>query len=244
MNADCSAVADMPKEQLLGEVELLLQTMPTREEFSRSKSDCIPWLGRAQAVIQRWNGSYETTAQAAGDRLRSVDLETTVAGFGAINTLLLQARADLQTEVDTSSVIVQQGQVFGYFDQLRKVIEPARTEVFFVDPYLNPDFVSRYLPHVRKGVAVRLLGWKGMPALFSAVDVFAQESGLAIEVRSSNGLHDRFLFVDGNACYLSGASFKDGAKYAPATLTRITDAFRAMWDTYEGLWTAGKRERS
>jgi hypothetical protein len=76
----------------------------------------------------------------------------------------------------TLSVIAQSGQVFDYFDELRKVIEPARTEVFFVDPYLNPNFVSRYLPHLAQGVAVRLLGWKGMPALVSAVDVFAQQS--------------------------------------------------------------------
>ena len=44
------------------------------------------------------------------------------------------------------SVVVQKGQVFDYYDEVRKVIEPARTDVFFVDPYLAADFVSRYLP--------------------------------------------------------------------------------------------------
>lgn len=115
--------------------------------------------------------------------------------------------------------------------------------MFFVDPYLDADFVGRYLPYVPQGVAVRLLGRYGMLALLPAVDLFARQSNLSIEVRSSPDLHDRFLFVDKNECYLSGASFKDGARKAPATLTQIVDGFKAMWDTYDRLWTAGKQER-
>jgi hypothetical protein len=63
-------------------------------------------------------------------------------------------------------------------------------------------------------------------------------------VRSSTALHDRYLFVDRAVCYLSGASFKDGAKNAAATLTQIVDAVQPMLDTYERLWGAGKVERS
>jgi hypothetical protein len=43
--------------------------------------------------------------------------------------------------------------------------------------------------------------------------------------------------VDGLSCFQSGASFKDGAKKAPTTLTQITDAFTAVLETYEQLWT-------
>lgn len=75
------------------------------------------------------------------------------------------------------------------------------------------------------------------------MDVFTKQSGLAIEVRSSGSLHDRFVFVDRSTCYLSGASFKDGARNAPATLTQVTDPFQQMWNTYEALWAGGKVER-
>ncbi len=51
------------------------------------------------------------------------------------------------------------------------------------------------------------------------------------------------MFVDKSACYLSGASFKDGAKKAPAAFTQITDAFSAMLSTYEALWLTAKVER-
>jgi hypothetical protein len=232
----------MNREQLLGEFETLMRTMPTREQFGNT--DCSAWLGRALALIDRWDLSQGGKAHGAVGWLQNQDLESQIRGYGSLRTLLQQARAALQMDVGTLSTVVQQGQVFDYFDELRKVIEPARSALFFVDPYLDAEFVSRYLPHVAPGSAVRLLGGtKKMPTLLPAVDLFTKQSGLSVQVRSSNDIHDRYLFVDGAACYLSGASFKDGARNAPATLTQITDAFQAMWNTYDGLWKAGKVER-
>jgi hypothetical protein len=64
-----------------------------------------------------------------------------------------------------------------------------------------------------------------------------------VTVRSTSGLHDRYMFIDKSSCYQSGASFKDGAKYAPTSLTQITDAFDAVWQTYNKLWDTAKVER-
>jgi len=62
-------------------------------------------------------------------------------------------------------------------------------------------------------------------------------------VRSTDKIHDRYVFVDNAECFQSGASFKEGAGKAGTTLTQITDAFPAMLETYEDLWAAGKVER-
>jgi hypothetical protein len=132
-----------------------------------------------------------------------------------------------------------------YFDEIRKVIELANDEVLFIDPYLDAEFISRYLPHVRAGVATRLLtSDKGkLTQLLPAAELFSQQSGRVVNVRSTNGLHDRYMFIDKRSCYQSGASFKDGAKHAPTTLTQITDAFDAVWHTYDKFWNAAKVER-
>jgi hypothetical protein len=181
---------------------------------------------------------------AVDDINTSLDLLRNIRGRLKLNALLNQARADLRMEVGPLSVVLDKGQVFDYFDELRKVIEPARSDVFFVDPYLDAEFVTRYLPHVAAGAAVRLLGGpKRMHTLLPAVDLFTKQSGIPIQVRSSTDLHDRYLFVDRAMCYLSGASFKDGAKKAPAVLTQITDAFQAMWTTYDDLWSKANVER-
>ena len=101
------------------------------------------------------------------------------------------------------------------FRELRKFIEPARSDLFFVDPYLDADFVSRYLPHVPVGVTIRLLGHKRIATLLPAVEMFVRQSGRAVQVRWSAGLHDRFLFVDRKACYLSVLLLRTARKTLP-----------------------------
>jgi|SRR6185503_545565 len=231
------------KQQLLAEVDDVLRTTPPRDDLGSDKQQLRAWIGRAAAAVERWDHTKGPTVWNAVHQTQSLYLEPLNEGFSTLLTLLWQARADLHLEVGPQSVVIPHGQVFTYFDEVRRVIEKARTEVFFVDPYLDADFMGRYMPHVSAGVTVRLLGHNKIEALLTAVEMCARQSGLAIAVRSSANLHDRFLFVDQKLCYLSGASFKDGALNAPTTLTQIADGFGAMWDTYEKMWQAATVKR-
>ncbi len=112
----------------------------------------------------------------------------------------------------------------------------------FVDPYLDAEFVSRYLPHISNGVQIRLLAREHLAMLLPSVALLRQQSGKTIDVRSAHGFHDRYVIVDRMSCYQSGASFKDGAKKSPTTLTQITDAFPAVLSTYEDLWNNGAQQ--
>ena len=153
--------------------------------------------------------------------------------------LLHQAENDLRLRISGPlSDGVEAGRVFEYFDELRKLIESARSDLLFVDPYIDAEFVSRYLPHVPDGTTVRILTRERLLTLKPAVIAFVAQTGRSIEVRTASGFHDRYLFVDSQAGYQSGASFKDGAKKAPTALTQITDAFGAVIATYEKLWSA------
>jgi len=115
---------------------------------------------------------------------------------------------------------------------VRKVIELAKIGVFFVDPYLDPEFVARYFPHAAKGVKMRLLTRNKIGALVPAVEAYCGQYGVQVEIRSAPGFHDRYIFIDECSCYQSGASFKDGVKFSPTTLTQIADAFDAVYQTY------------
>ena len=152
--------------------------------------------------------------------------------------LLNQAENDLRLRTSGPlSVGVEAGRVFEYFDEMRKLIESARLDLLFVDPWIDAEFVSRYLPHVPDGTTVRMLTRERLLALKPAVIAFVAQTGRTVEVRTASGFHDRYLFVDNQAGYQSGASFKDGAKKAPTALTQITDAFGAVNATYEKLWS-------
>ena len=136
--------------------------------------------------------------------------------------------------------------VYEYFEEIRKIIELATMEVFFVDPYLDAEFVSRYLPLVRAGTTIRLLmanGPRRIASLLAAVDLFVQQNSHPVAVRCAKDMHDRYLFADRTTCYHSGASFKDGAKRAGTIVSQVTDAFKPTLDAYDALWAGAKVER-
>jgi hypothetical protein len=233
------------QEQLLAEVEDLLRTMPAKATLRHATDENLAWFGRAAAIVEHWSLPRTLHFSLAMEKLNDEMAIRSDKGFREVMLLLHQARNDLRLRtLGQSNIALPQGSVFDYFDEIRKTIELANEEVFFVDPYLDAEFVSRYLPHVRPEITIRLLtSDKKLSTLLPAVDLFAKQNNHALNVRSTNGLHDRYVFIDKGNCYQSGASFKDGTKQAPTTLTQITDAFNAVWETYEKLWAAAKIER-
>ena len=231
-------LTDDQKRRLLQNVQGLLRALPTREVFARQDDpECVTYLGRAFAVVERWDTSSRMRCQQILEDLTVDNTVRVAGGYSSLKALLNQVEFDLSMDVGPLSVVVQPGQTFEYFDELRKIIETTRDDALFIDPYLDADFITQYMPSVAKGVTVRLLaGPRKVATLMPSVRAFAGQTGVRIETRVSSSLHDRYLFVDRSACYLSGASFKDGARNAPAVLTQITDGFSAMLDTYEKLW--------
>ena len=235
---------DLTEEQLLAEVEDILRTVPPRESLRHPTDENFAWLGRVKALIEAWKLPKAIYLNPAINQLLGRDANAAQEGFCQIMTLLHEARHNLRMKtVGPLSAAIGKGSVFDYFDEIRKIVEPAAKDVLFVDPYLDAEFVARYLPHIRVGVAVRLLARERLATLLPATDAFSRQSGTAIGVRSSPGFHDRHVFIDGAACYQSGASFKDGAKASPTTLTQITDALPVVLKIYEDLWISGKVER-
>lgn len=232
----------LPPEQLLHEIQEVIHTMPDSRGFSENPEKCVVWLGRASAVISSWDPArailhFESEVR----QYSSLHANRQIVNFDPFRykllTMLHQAESDLRLQTTGPlSVGVGTGRVFEYFDEVRKLIQSARLDVLFVDPYLDAEFASRFLPLVPTGTSIRLLGKERIASLKPAALAFASQYGHIVEVRSGSNFHDRYLFVDGQACYQSGASFKDGAKKAPTVLTQITDAFPAMRQTYEQLW--------
>lgn len=226
-------------EQLLAELDDLVRTLPSGHALVNE--DVSAWTGRAEAVMHEW------------DRIQAVSFTSAVRAVGSGNWILIRpalkeipsllhrARFDLLMRTGASGTkVIGKGEVFDYFDELRKVIQQARTALYFVDPYINEDFVSAYIPFVTSGVSVRLLGRENMKTLLPAAEMAAKQHTLKIEARSGSGFHDRFVFVDDKDCYQSGASFHQGGKTTPTTLTPIVDAGPALLALYNDLWGKSK----
>jgi hypothetical protein len=231
----------MTPEQQLVEVDELLRSMPSVGSFERAGPEEYAWLGRASALVHRWD-SVKAIARFDGfaSWLGSGSMLHVAQGLQGVLTMLHHVRQDaVLRNPQRQTVSVSAGAVFDYFDEVRKVVELAKSELFFVDPYLDADFVSRYLPFVARGVAIKLLAREKLTSLVASVQMFVQQAGATVHVRSASGFHDRYVFVDRIYCYQSGASFKDGARKSPTTLSQVTDACASVLSTYDGIWITG-----
>jgi len=227
--------------QHLAEIEDVIRTAPIGD-FRFGQPDAVAWVGRAGALIKRWDIARFVTFEANMMKIYSPGSTFPEGAMLRILSILHEARHDLRlNSVGPLSVAVDKGAIFDYFDEVRKALAVARSELFFIDPYLGAEFVSRYLPQIPAGVSVRLLTRKGTAALMPAVELARQQLNLTVEVRSAATLHDRYLFIDGARGYQSGASFKDGAKLSPTLLTELTDALSAVMATYESIWASATR---
>lgn len=205
------------KERLLAEVEDIIRQMPPREAIRQDSA----WFGRAFAAIDNWDSYKSHLARLYHSQFLSNSGNWADPHLQEFLALLHQARHNLLMQVPSAgTVAVPDGMVFDYFDELRKIIELAKQDVLFVDPYLDAEFVSRYLPHVASGVTIRLLAREKSATLLPAVDAFSRQTGRTIQVRSAANFHDRYLLVDRISCYQSGASSRMGQNRRQRRLLR------------------------
>lgn len=228
----------MTDDQLLAEIEDIIRSIPPRATIHHENLDNIVWFGRALSAIENWDVTKGHLARGYVEQFFSAgNAHQNSFNLPKLRILLSQASNDLRMKtIGPVNAAIGQGEVFRYFDVLRSVIEQASSDLLFVDRYMGPDFVSKYLALVREGAVVRLLTREKVPALVASASAFAKENSIKIEIRSGDGFHDRWLFVDRATCYQSGASFKDGGKNDATTLTQNVDAFPQLLAIYEGLW--------
>jgi hypothetical protein len=226
------------KELLLEEVSELIRTMPAAGRDSMHQPDAMAWVGRARAVMTALGHiSFSSEAELISNHNPLVAKE----GYRRSLTSLQSARYSVMLELGktggSAARAVDSGNVFDYFDEVRKICQRAKQSLFFVDPYMDVDFVSRYMPQVASGVAVRLLTANNGNSLGPAAVLAAQQNQITIELRQGQGFHDRYVFIDGIECTMSGTSFSAGAKKAPAALVPVLD-FSTVQAQYEQLWNA------
>ena len=207
----------MTNEQMLAEVEDLLRSSPPVTVFLEPdgvNEEVLGWLGRARAVLENWDFTKSPSFSSDIDPLLAEGNQRVFnpprPAYRGLMTLLHQARHDLRMKtVVPLTVQIPDGKPFDYFDEIRKITQMASSNLLFIDPYLDAEFISRYLPQITSGVTVQLLTSKKLSTLLPAVDTFLAQSSLQVQVRSvSSGLHDRYVFVDGTSCYQSGASLE------------------------------------
>ena len=98
------------------------------------------------------------------------------------------------------------GQIYDAFEQMKKFVRMAKTELIIIDPYFA-DCVLPLIAQKRQGVSV-LVVKNSRNKLLHAVDVakFNAQYANSLTVKTSDKFHDRFLIIDKTTLIHVGAS--------------------------------------
>ena len=98
------------------------------------------------------------------------------------------------------------GQIYDAFEQMKKFVRMAKTELIVIDPYFA-DSVLPLIAQKRQGVAVTVVK-SPRDKLLHAADVaaFNAQYGNSLAVKTSDKFHDRFLIIDKAVLIHVGAS--------------------------------------
>ena len=98
------------------------------------------------------------------------------------------------------------GQIYDAFEQMKKFVRMAKTELIIIDPYFA-DCVLPLIAQKRQGVSV-LVVKNSRNKLLHAVDVakFNAQYANSLTVKTSDKFHDRFLIIDKTNLIHVGAS--------------------------------------
>ena len=98
------------------------------------------------------------------------------------------------------------GQIYDAFEQMKKFVRMAKTELIVIDPYFD-DSVLPLVAQKRQGVSV-LVVKNSRQKLLHAVDVarFNAQYANSLTVMTSDKFHDRFLIIDKATLIHVGAS--------------------------------------
>lgn len=134
------------------------------------------------------------------------------------------------------------GEQYDFYRDLKNLISLAKAKVLIVDPYLDDTHFELYVEKIPKGVDVRVLfdqthSAKTSPALIIVAKKFS--SGRSFELRTTNAIHDRIVFID-DRVWVIGQSLKDAAGKKPTYIVE-TGEVQSMKAIYEGIWSASKR---
>jgi hypothetical protein len=98
------------------------------------------------------------------------------------------------------------GQFFDAFEQMKKFVRMAKTELIVIDPYFD-DSVLPLIAQKRQGVTVLVVKNMRKDLLHQAdVAAFNAQYGNSLTVKNSNKFHDRFLIIDKTVLIHVGAS--------------------------------------
>jgi hypothetical protein len=142
-----------------------------------------------------------------------------------------------------SSRLIRQEKVYekAPYDALRdiqKLFLLSKKEVRIIDPYVDDSIFNLYLDDIHPDINIKLITknmWKNFKEIAKRFKIQRPN----FEVRSVEGIHDRYLIIDDRVWVIGSSLNQAGMK--PLYLIELNDKKRIM-ALFQKLWKGGKRE--
>lgn len=230
-------------EQLSALLEAVIRGAPAFEYQQPLTETERRWLGRAEAIVE-----------ASGSMPALVEFRVARQNLGTIyhsrDALLLPletayGRVELHAPVAARGAFIPAGDTWNGYAALVKLIQNECDDLLVVDPYINSDLFTEFLPHSMARTGVRCLTMRrsenhpGLVAAASkwATDAFGKSKPVEVRYAPKGSLHDRLIIIDKRETWLISQTFKDIAKRSPASVSRAeADVCEMKAAHYDALW--------
>lgn len=182
-------------------------------------SDSIRKLKDAKKLVKNKTGFR--VAKEEGDRIQSI-LQDKI-NFNANNRL---------------EKVYSPGDSYDFYDDVKKIIEKATSEVFLIDSYATEDIINLYLNKFPKGIRITILTNKPQGNFVSIATKFKLKHGKNFSVKTNKNCHDRVFFVD-KKCYTTGQSLDKAASKQPTYLCEIVNS-GSFRNVFQKLFDLGR----
>ena len=203
------------KSVILGKLQELQEKVP---DFSvpgslAPQSLQRRWLSTAGALLQKHDLASGFAFRSSMSFLESYPTYTVnrIQGYvlDAIEAIKLELELDGRSEIGTAYA---SGEVYKFYADLKRIIHKAEKEILMIDRYLDSSAFEAYFSENCENVQVRILTEQYAGDVKTYIDKHRTEFSSNIELRTSDELHDRVIFIDYNVCWVCGSSLKDGGK--------------------------------
>ena len=147
-------------------------------------------------------------------------------------------------EADDELVLVA-GEQYGAWSKLSSVLKRAQREIFLCDPYIGQRTLDLLNSSAEQHVSLRILTLASQ--LDSATRVAIpllrgdRRSPLTVRTLKNEELpHDRFVVLDDDQVFLSGASLKDSGRRLSALTPLSEESGRELRGQLDSYWKRGK----
>lgn len=201
-------------------------------------------------------GDIKRMRMLKSDKLANIDLAlNTFAGNSAITSKncdeitekIDYAIQDLELneehEEDFTERIYDKNLPFDFHNDIKEIIGQTKKELFVVEPFVDDHLLEITLKDFDKNLNLKILTnskHADMRGKFEKLaNLFKIQQIGGFEVRESEDIHDRAIFIDKERGWVVGQSIKDAGK-KPTYLIKLQNS-KKLEEIYDKIWKQSKK---